>query len=108
STAVGWLLIVVTVLSLGSVAAAYVGPRRANPVVAGRLRVSFNVAYLLVVLAFVVFNAVQTVRYGGSIRVPGGLGPGGWLGVAGALLCAQPVISHVAADEGRFAGWLVG
>jgi len=107
STAVGWLLIVVTVLSLGSVAATYVGPARANPVVASRLRVSFNVAYLLLVLAFVVFNAVQTLRYGGSVQVPGGLGPGGWLGVAGALLCAQPVISHAAADEGRFARWLV-
>jgi hypothetical protein len=98
----------VTVLSLGSVAATYVGPSRANPVLAGRLRVSFNVPYLLLVLAFVVFDAVQTVRYGGSVQVPGGLGPGGWLGVAGALLCAQPVITEVGADEGRFARWLVG
>jgi hypothetical protein len=39
--------------------------------------------------------------------VPGGLGPGAWLGLAGSLLCAQPVITEVAADDGRFARWVV-
>jgi hypothetical protein len=60
------------------------------------------------VLAFVVFDVVQTLRYGGSVKVPGGLGPGAWLGVAGALLCAQPVITDAPTGEGRLARWRVG
>jgi hypothetical protein len=81
---------------------------RANPVLAARLRLSLNAPYLLLVLAFAVFDVVQTIRYGGSVKVPGGLGPGAWLGVAGSLLCAQPVISDAATAEGRLARWLVG
>jgi uncharacterized membrane protein len=108
-----WLLILATLLSFGSVAATYAGPRRlsrphVNPVLAGRLRLSLNTPYLLLVFAFVAFDAVQTIRYGGSINVPGGLGPGAWLGVAGSLLCAQPVITEATPDNGRFARWLVG
>ena len=103
-TSILGVLLVVTALSLVSVAATYVA--RANAVLAGRL-VDLNTPYLLLVLAFVVFDAVQTVRYGGSIRVPGGLGPGAWLGVGGALLCAQPVLTELAPDDGRFARWLV-
>ncbi|MGH3557229.1 MAG: hypothetical protein ACRDTK_07005 [Mycobacterium sp.] len=110
STAVLGLLVLATLLSLGSVAATYAGPwrlfgPRVNPVLA-RLRLSLNAPYLLLVLAFVVFDAVQTVRYGGSVKVPGGLGPGAWLGAAGSLLCAQPVIAGAAADDGGFARWL--
>jgi hypothetical protein len=112
STALLGLLILVTLLSLVSVAATYAGPwrlfgSRANAVLAGRLRLIFNIPYLVLVFAFVVFDAVQTVRYGGSVRVPGGLGPGAWLGLAGSLLCAQPVITEAAADDGRFARWLL-
>lgn len=105
STSILGVLLVVTALSLVSVAATYVA--RANAVVAGRLRLSLNTPYLLLVFAFVVFDAVQTIRYGGSIKVPGGLGPGAWLGVGGALLCAQPVLTELASDDGRFASWLV-
>ena len=65
-TAVLELLLLVTVLSLVSIAATYVGPARTNAVLAGRLRLSLNTPYLLLVFAFVVFDAVQTVRYGGS------------------------------------------
>jgi hypothetical protein len=102
-----WLLMLATLLSLGSIAVTYVGPSRANPVLARRLRLILNVPYLLLVLGFVVFDAVRTVRYGGSITVPGGVGPGAWLGVAGSLLCAQPVITGTAADDGGFGRWLV-
>jgi hypothetical protein len=107
------LLIFATLLSFGSVAATYVGRRRllgspACRALASRLRLSLNAPYVLLVLAFVVFDAVQTVRYGGSVTVPGGLGPGAWLGVAGALLCGQPVITEAAADEGAPARRLVG
>jgi hypothetical protein len=107
STAVLGLLLLVTALSLLSVAATYVAPSRANAVLASRLRLSLNTPYLLLVFAFVMFDAVQTVRYGGSIKVPGGLGPGAWLGVGGSLLCAQPVLTELAPDDGRFARWLV-
>ncbi|GBE65229.1 hypothetical protein MFM001_16910 [Mycobacterium sp. MFM001] len=95
------VLLVVTVLSLASVA----GSWRMDPL-AGRLRAIFNIPYLLVVLGFVVFDAVQTVRYGGSANVPGGVGPGAWLGIAGSLLSAQPLISATAADKDRFRRWL--
>ena len=111
SRAVLGLLILVTLLSLVSVGATYAGPwrlfgSRANAVLAGQLRLSLNTPYLLLVFAFVVFDAVQTVRFGGSIKVPGGLGPGAWLGLAGSLLCAQPVITEAAADDaGSPGGW---
>jgi len=67
--------------------------------VVSRLRVPLNVPYQLLVIAFVVFDLVQTIRSGSGVRVPGGVGPGAWLGVAGSLLAAQPVIS---ADGDRF------
>lgn len=113
STVVLRLLILATLLSLLSVAATYGGPwrmfsSRANTVIADRLRLSLNAPYLLLAFAFVMFDAVQTVRYGGSVRVPGGLGPGAWLGLAGALLCAQPVITGEATADGKFAKWLAG
>jgi hypothetical protein len=104
-TSILWVLLLVTALSLVSVAATYVA--RSNPVLADRLRLSLNIPYLLMVFAFVVFDAVQTVRYGGSINVPGGLGPGAWLGLSGSLLCAQPVLTELAPDDRRFAKWLV-
>ena len=44
-------------------------------------------------IAFVVFDVVQTIRSGGSVHVPGGVGPGAWLGIAGSLLSAQPAIT---------------
>ena len=107
STEILELLIIATALALVSVVATYIGPARAHAVLAGRLRVSLNIPYLLLVFAFVVFDAVQTVRYGGSIKVPGGLGPGAWLGLSGSLLCAQPVLIELAPDDGRFTRWLV-
>jgi hypothetical protein len=107
SSAILELLLIVTALSLVSVAAPYVPPARANAVLAGRLRLTLNTPYLLLVFAFVMFDAVQTIRYGGSVKVPGGLGPGAWLGVAGSLLVAQPVLTERAPDDGGFARWLV-
>jgi hypothetical protein len=87
------VLIVVTVLSLIAVALPGSGPT-------GRgLRVALNVPYLLLVLAFVGFDAFETVRFGGTVTVPGGVGPGAWVGVAGALLSAQSASSHASADD---------
>jgi hypothetical protein len=79
---------------------------RFNPARAGRLRFGLNVPYLLLVLGFVGFDAYQTVRFGGTVNVPGGVGPGAWVGIAGALLSAQAVpIGAPAAAGQEPAGW---
>jgi hypothetical protein len=93
----------VTLLSLLSIAVTYVGPWKSSG--AARLRFVLNVPYQLLVIAFIVFDAYQTIRSGGSVHVPGGVGPGAWVGIAGALLCAQPVITGSDAHDGRFSGW---
>jgi hypothetical protein len=93
----------VTLLSLLSIAVTYVGPWKSSG--AARLRFVLNVPYQLLVIAFIVFDAVQTIRSGGTVHVPGGVGPGAWVGIAGALLCAQPVITGSDAHDDRFSGW---
>lgn len=96
------LLFAVTLLSLASIAVAgswRSSSARFNPALAGRLRVALNVPYGLLVLGFVVFDVVETVRFGGTVNVPGGVGPGAWLGIAGALLSAHPVITGPAGDD---------
>jgi hypothetical protein len=88
------VLLAVTALSVIAVAVAgswRSSGARFNPARAGRLRLGLNVPYALLVLAFVGFDAVETVRFGGTVNVPGGVGPGAWVGIAGALLSAQPV-----------------
>ncbi|WP_242670002.1 hypothetical protein [Mycobacterium decipiens] len=99
------LLLAVTLLSLASLAIALFGPRL-NPALVGRLRLGLNVPYLLLVLGFVVFDAIQTIRSGGTVNVPGGVGPGGWLGITGALLSAQPMLVSAATDEDGRGRWL--
>lgn len=96
------LLLVATLLSLGAGAATRVGLGRMSDVRLDWLRLGLNVPYLLLVGAFVVFDAFATIRSGGTVHVPGGVGPGGWLGVAGALLCAQPVLTGKASDQERY------
>ncbi|WP_118914153.1 hypothetical protein [Mycobacterium shigaense] len=93
-----WVLLGVTALSLISVA---LGASR-RP--AGGIRFWLQVPYLLLVLAFVGFDAFETVRFGGTVTVPGGVGPGAWVGVAGALLGAQP--SLAGPDEAGFQRWV--
>ncbi|GAB1812170.1 DUF7937 domain-containing protein [Mycobacterium sp. MUNTM1] len=94
STVLFGVLIAVTVLALVAVGVAgswRSAGARFNPGRAARLRLALNVPYLLLVLAFVVFDAYETVRFGGTVNVPGGIGPGAWAGIAGALLSAQAV-----------------
>ena len=99
------LLAVATVLSLVAIAAARAVESRPGNTTAGRLRLALNAPYALLVAGFVGFDVVQTVRYGGSGNVPGGVGPGGWLGISGALLGAQP--SNTGTAEGdRLRTWL--
>ena len=106
-TALFAVLGTVTLLSLLSIAVTYVGPGKSSG--AGRLRFVLNVPYQLLVIAFIVFDAFQTIRSGGTVHVPGGVGPGAWLGIAGALLCAQPVITGSDAEPtaggDRFSKW---
>jgi succinate dehydrogenase/fumarate reductase cytochrome b subunit len=101
------LLGAVTLLSLLSLAVTFVGPWKSSGT--GRLRLLLNVPYQLLVIAFIVFDVFQTIRSGGSVHVPGGVGPGAWLGVAGSLLAAQPVIAgsdaEPAAGGHRFRKW---
>ncbi|BBX74995.1 hypothetical protein BST45_05375 [Mycobacterium shinjukuense] len=106
------LLGLVTLLSLLSLAVPYAGPWMLsgagfNPVAAGRLRLGFNVPYLLFVVAFIGYDGFETIRFGGTVHVPGGIGPGGWLGVAGAVLSAQPVIIRATdGDDRHHRRWL--
>jgi hypothetical protein len=99
------LLAVVTVLSLVAIAVTYVIGSRPGNSFAGRLRMALNAPYVLMVAGFVGFDVVQTVRYGGSGNVPGGVGPGAWLGISGALLGAQPTITGTATDDGSLRQW---
>jgi hypothetical protein len=101
------LLAVVTVLSLAAIAVPYVIGSRPGNTLAGRLRVALNAPYVLLVAGFVGFDVVQTMRYGGSGIVPGGVGPGAWLGISGALLSAQPAITGTATEDGSLQKWLV-
>ena len=95
-------LCVVTLLSLVSIAVAgswRASGARFNPATARRLRLALNVPYVLLVLGFVAFDAFETVRFGGTVNVPGGVGPGAWLGIAGSLLGAQLVTTDAAAED---------
>ena len=95
-------LCVVTLLSLVSIAVAgswRASGARFNPATARRLRLALNVPYVLLVLGFAAFDAFETVRFGGTVNVPGGVGPGAWLGIAGSLLGAQSVTTDAAAED---------
>jgi uncharacterized membrane-anchored protein len=71
----------------------------------GRLRLLLNVPYWLLALGFIGYDVFETIRFGGSVHVPGGVGPGAWLGVAGSVLSAQPLITGFAAAEETPDGW---
>ncbi|WP_197515113.1 hypothetical protein [Mycobacterium sp. 1245805.9] len=93
------VLFVVTLLSLASVVLAgswRSASPRFNPALAGRLRLALNAPYALLVVGFVAFDVFETARFGGSVNVPGGVGPGAWLGIAGSLLSARPVTTDPA------------
>lgn len=102
SSGVLWVVLAsVTALSLLSLLASH---RRPGP--NARLRLALNVPYLLLVAGFVGFAAVEFIRSGAAARVLGGVGPGAWLGVAGAVLAAQPLLVHPTLDEESYGRWL--
>ncbi len=85
----------VTLLALASIPLTYAikSPR------AGRLRLVLNSPYRALVLGFIVFDVFQTIKAGGSVRVPGGVGPGAWVGLAGSVLTSQPLLTDASADQ---------
>lgn len=102
------LLVALTLLSLVALIVTRVGPWKSSG--APRVRLLLNAPYMLLVIAFVVFDAFETIRFGNTVNVPGGVGPGAWLGIAGSVLIAQPVLTDPAttpADhEHRYRRWL--
>lgn len=102
------VLLAVTVLAVAAVAVAgswRSGGARFKPASAARLRLGLNAPYLLLVLAVVVFDAYETIRFGGTVTVPGGAGPGAWVGVAGSLLSAQAVPAGPVPADDEYTGW---
>lgn len=83
---------------------------RFNPAPTGRLRLALNAPYALLVLGFVGFDVFETVRFGGTVNVPGGVGPGAWVGIAGCMLSARAVTAGARSGpvpEGdEHTGWL--
>ncbi|WP_454788523.1 DUF7937 domain-containing protein [Mycolicibacterium lutetiense] len=104
------LLAVVTLLAIAAALAPHLGPFRLG---AGksdvrrtsRIRLVLSAAYLIVVVCFVGYHVVQTVRGGGTGAVPPGVGPGMLLGVAGALLAGQPPITSITVEDNKFRRW---
>ena len=104
------VLAVVTVLAIVAALTPHLGPFRltaANPDVrrTGRIRLVLSLAYLVVVIGFVGFHLVQTVGDGGTGAVAPGVGPGMLLGIAGALLAAQPPITSITIEDNKFRRW---
>ncbi|KWX20756.1 hypothetical protein AFM11_28325 [Mycolicibacterium wolinskyi] len=104
------VLAVVTLLAIVAALTPHLGPFRltaANPDVrrTGRIRLVLSMAYLVVVIGFVGFHLVQTVGDGGTGAVAPGVGPGMLLGIAGALLAAQPPITSITIEDNKFRRW---
>jgi hypothetical protein len=104
------VVIVVTLLAVAAALAPHVGPfRLAAPQPDVRrtslIRLLLAVPYLVLALGFVGYHLVQNVRNGGTGLVPPGIGPGLIVGVAGALLAAQPPITSITLEDNGFRRW---
>ena len=101
---------VVTLLAIAAALAPHVGPLRlAAPQPdlhrTTRVRLWLTLAYFICVLGFVGYHLVQTISFGGTGAVPPGVGPGMCLGVAGALLAAQPPLTSSTLEDNAFDRW---
>ncbi|MGH3583591.1 MAG: hypothetical protein ACRDUB_18525, partial [Mycobacterium sp.] len=103
----GWVFAVLTAATLLAVGAAALPHVRGLTDIrrAARIRLLLAGGYLLIVIAFVGYHLVQTVQHGGTGAVAPGVGPGMLLGVAGALLAAQPPITSVTIEDNGFRRW---
>lgn len=111
----GWVFVLLVVVTLASLAALVVGSdrkvgrRTAEAPDRSSLRLVLNLPYLILVAAFTLFTIVNSIRYGGTGVVAPGVGPGAWVGLAGALLAAQPAIrANGDKPHGTRAGGLIG
>lgn len=98
------VLAAVTVAAVGAAVIPHIRPPADIRRVAA-VRLLLCSAYLLVVAGFVGYHLAQTVHDGGTGAVPPGVGPGMLLGVAGALLAAQPPIASITIEDNGFRRW---
>ncbi|KQH78292.1 hypothetical protein AO501_02770 [Mycobacterium gordonae] len=106
SSLVWWgLLVLATLLSLVSI---LVARGRSDGGSSARLRLILNIPYLVLIVGFVLYDVAESILQGGTTEVPGGVGPGGWLGAAGALLAAQPALIRPHLEEQHYERWLRG
>jgi hypothetical protein len=104
------IVIFVTLLAVAAALAPHVGPLAlagAQPDVrrTSLIRLLLNIPYLVLVLGFVGYHLLQTVRDGGTGLTPPGVGPGLIVGVGGALLAAQPPITSITIEDNGFRRW---
>ncbi|OBB57083.1 hypothetical protein A5757_20800 [Mycobacterium sp. 852013-51886_SCH5428379] len=106
-----WAVVVVaTLLAISAVVDAYVGKLRlANPDLdvrmLSRVRLIVCLPYFVTAIGFVGYHLAETVQDGGTGLVPPGVGPGLIVGLAGALLAAQPPITSITLEDNRFRRW---
>jgi hypothetical protein len=104
------LVVVVTLLAISAALDAHIGPLRlTNPDldvrVLSRVRLVVCLPYVVVAIGFVGYHLAQTVSDGGTGRVPPGVGPGLIVGLAGAVLAAQPPITSITIEGNVFRRW---
>ncbi|MCV7082083.1 DUF7937 domain-containing protein, partial [Mycolicibacterium insubricum] len=103
----GWLFALLIVAALGTVMSAvlsHVGHRAVTapdvaPESLSGMRLGLNVPNLVAVAGFAGYAVYDAFREAGTGTPPAGVGPAVWFAVAGALLCAQPVLGG-ATDSG--------
>ena len=104
------LIAAVTLLAIAAAPRRHVGPFRLGSPQAdvrrtSRVRSVLSIAYPVVVIGFVGYHLVQTLRGGGTGLVPPGVGPGLIVGIAGAMLAAQPPITSITIEDNGFRRW---
>lgn len=104
------LVAVVTLLAILAALAPHVGPFRLGSPQSdvrrtSRIRLLLSVAYPVVVIGFVGYHLLQTLRGGGTGLVPPGVGPGLLVGIGGAMLAAQPPITSITIEDNGFRRW---
>src|ERR1700752_5015917 len=72
------LLALATALAVAAVVVTLARPN-IDAKLLSQIRLGLSAPYFLLVIGFVVFTLVQTVRYGGTGTVTPGIGPGAWL-----------------------------
>lgn len=88
----GWVFAVLVAVTVAALAATGIGElaRRGDSKAPIGLRLPLCGPYLLVVAIFTLTTIVSALRHGGDGVAAPGIGPGALLGLAGALLAAQP------------------